>query len=171
MTDWNEYARKRKDLRYYRAVREEIMRHSPGDSILDVGCGGTDLVETGDFADRLAINLQPIESYPSPMIVGRWPFVVLPRAKYDVVLCCQVLEHLDDYEIPNFCNRLHQVARTLIVTVPHLWPAGRCKHHKQDPVDIDKLTRWLGVPGCWQIIVDGTAERLLAVWSNDWQEN
>ncbi len=161
---WNRYAEARKHLNYYKAVRGEILRYSPGESILDVGCGGTDIVLTGDFSIRHAVNATPIDPFPAELFVGSWPEIELPRERYDVVTCCQVLEHLRNEAIPPFVRRLKETAGVLIVSVPYRWRAGRCKSHKQDPVTEKKLEKWMGKPSRLRVIEDGTLSRMIATY-------
>jgi len=163
MIDWNQYAEERKTLKYYQGVKEAILRYSPGDSILDVGCGATDVVGTGEFTQRLAINTDPIDGYAWPLTVGAWPDVELPLDKYSVVTCCQVLEHLSDEQLAEFTQRLKLVAKTLIISVPFLWKKGACKHHLQDPVDEAKLLGWMQIaPDRTTIYEDRSRKRLVA---------
>ncbi|EMI21548.1 hypothetical protein RMSM_01527 [Rhodopirellula maiorica SM1] len=153
-------------MNYYAAVREAIEKHSPGESILDVGCGGTDTVMAGSFDRRYAVNQTPIPDWPcdAELIIGTWPEVELPESRFDVVTCCQVIEHLPDEAIPAFVAKLEAVAETLIVSVPFMWPKGMCKYHRQDPVDEEKFRGWFSrQPGSISVIQDGRLCRLVAV--------
>lgn len=161
MVDWNRYAHERKDMNYYKAVKREIFKHSPGASILDVGCGGTDLVMTGEFKYRVAVNTEPIRMFDTALIVGRWPNIDLPLEKFDVVLCCQVIEHLEDNEIEPFVAKLKAVANNLIVSLPYYWTKGVEQSHKQDPVTDIKLKKWLGIPKRSRIIKDQNLRRIV----------
>lgn len=161
----NKYFKDRQALKYYQVVREMILDYSPGESILDVGCGGSDIVLTGDFVVRQAVNTLPLEGFSVPLAVGTWPDVELPRETYDVVTCMQVMEHLPDQVIPAFAERLRAVAeKVLIVTVPFKWPKGVCKYHLQDPVDRDKMYSWLGRATEERVIRDRNVERLVCLY-------
>lgn len=168
MVDWKQYNESRKHLNYYKSVKRHIEALSPGLSILDVGCGGTDTVHAGQFTHRCVVNREPIDvdAYQGiDIVMGEWPDVSLPRDHYDVVTCCQVLEHLTDDQIPAFVDKLKATAGVLIVSVPHLWPNGLCKYHVQDPVDLEKLTRWMGTPAkSSEIVMDDGLGRLIAVF-------
>lgn len=52
----------------------------------------------------------------------------------------------------------------VIVSVPYMWEKGRTKSHVQDPVDMEKLTRWFEREPVFCNIVD---ERLIAVFLKD----
>lgn len=145
MGQWEAYAAKRKHYNYYQTVRRMICMHSCGGTIIDVGNGGTDVVTYGSFARRIAINAEPIEERKGiELIIGRWPHVELPVETADVIVCCQVLEHLADEELPPFVERLFAVGKVAVVSVPYKWPAGSCAHHIQDPIDEAKLQAMLG---------------------------
>ena len=164
MNDWNHYSRSREGMKYYDAIRSEVERLSGG-SILDIGCGGTNLVAAGDFDTRLAVNLDPVRNYPHPLIVGRWPEVALPQTHYDVVLCCQVLEHLLDAQIPEFVTRMLETAtRAIVVSVPYRWPRGTCSGHQQDPVNETKLHGWIGRKPSRQSVITDRLRRLVATY-------
>ncbi len=88
-----------------------------------------------------------------------------PETYFDLVLCLQVLEHLDNPDA--FAQKLLNAGRTVIISVPYRWPQGYCKTHKQDPVDEAKLERWTQrKPVETQIVTNGK-ERLIAVYQDD----
>jgi 2-polyprenyl-3-methyl-5-hydroxy-6-metoxy-1,4-benzoquinol methylase len=65
-----------------------------------------------------------------------------PPLRFDLVLCLQVLEHLQDPE--TFARKLLDSGRIVIMSVPYQWPAGRNPRHLQDPVSEAKLIGWAG---------------------------
>lgn len=144
-----EYWRDRATLAYYRAVRQEIeSMGADAGSFLDVGNGATPVITWGDFETRHALNLNRI---PDPGFDGvRWivgNFLLDPAGlldRYDLVTCLQVMEHLEDHEIPGFVDRLlaRSEGGTLMVSVPWGWPKGTCRHHRQDPVTGEKFAQW-----------------------------
>lgn len=85
------------------------------------------------------------------------------ETKYDVALCCQVLEHVEDPE--KFCAKLKTICKRLIVTVPYKW-YGFTPGHIHDPVDEIKLKSWMGIePNNFQIISEPFREsRLIAYY-------
>lgn len=60
--------------------------------------------------------------------------------KFDLATCFQVLEHVSLPEI--FAQKLLEVAKILVVSVPYKWPLGACKYHINDPVDNKKMFEW-----------------------------
>jgi len=165
MGKWERYAKQRRAMKYYQAVRELVERFSPGKTLIDVGNGGTEVVKFGEFERRIAINIDPVELGDGvEVVVGRWPDVV-PIESADVVTCCQVIEHLTDELIPPFVDQLFAVANTLIVTVPYKWPKGIEKYHKQDPIDEAKLDRLMGrMPDDLEVIADKKTRRMVALY-------
>ena len=56
--------------------------------------------------------------------------------------CFQVLEH-----VPNahgFAQKLLEISKVLVVSVPYKWEKGKNKTHVHDPVDETKLFEWFG---------------------------
>ena len=87
-----------------------------------------------------------------------------PGARFEVVTCLQVLEHLDNKKVRKFAKKLlrHSTDMT-IISVPFMWEDGLCQQHLQDPIDLKKLTSWTGIePSDHFIVVDGTVKRLVA---------
>jgi hypothetical protein len=86
--------------------------------------------------------------------------------EFDLVLCLQVLEHLR--EPARFSRKLLSVGRRIILSVPYKWPWGVCPSHLQDPVDEQKLLRWLGKPPLeGALVTDGACRRLVAVYEGN----
>ena len=85
-----------------------------------------------------------------------------PEGPFDLVLCLQVLEHLARPE--PFARKLLQTGRTVIISVPHSWPAGGVESHLQDPVDEAKLRLWTGAEPVETSVVDDGKQRLVAVY-------
>ena len=86
-----------------------------------------------------------------------------PDRKYDVVLCLQVLEHLDKPK--EFVEKLFRTASTTILSVPYKWPKGSCKYHVQDPIDEQKILSWTGrEPDEKHIITDNGKRRIICVY-------
>lgn len=95
--------------------------HLPGKSVLDVGCGGGFLAE--EFA-RDGFNVTGIDPASRSIEaarkhaaennleidyrVGKGESLPFPDASFDIVACCDVLEHVDD-----FGRVIGEIARTL----------------------------------------------------------
>lgn len=141
MSYWGE----REGLEYYATVQRILDAMGPQESILDVGCLDTPVVTWGQFRRRYTVdpeNRPPLSGvWP---IIGRWPdcrvWLPLPVS---VVLCLQVLEHVDDPH--GFAQWLFAAADTaVILSVPWGWPAGVTPGHIHDPVDAAVLYGWTG---------------------------
>lgn len=169
-----DYAYSRQGMAYYGIARQWVAEVSPGNAILDIGSGGTDVVCAGDYRARHAIDRRLQDVPGVTHYQGQWPSVVGPLATYHTVVCLQVIEHLTDDEVAPFMNRLHTTwLDTLIVSTSHKWPRGACQHHNQDPIDSEKLLQLLDthtvplMPSMSsllvdeKIVVDGRRERIL----------
>ncbi len=161
------YWEERKDYIYYKVVRKWLSDFPPGGGLLDVGSADTPVATWGDFDRRVAVDLRAVEG--AAQVDGRaMDFMELPGSEvYDVLTCLQVLEHLPDDVVVGFARKLlAHASLSLIVSVPYLWPEGRCASHLQDPVDRDKLVGWFGRPPDESIVVDeGSTRRLVARFS------
>ncbi len=84
----------------------------------------------------------------------------------DVVVCCQVLEHIIDAE--SFGRKLLGTGRNVIVTVPYCWPAQGEPSHVQDPINLDKIQRIMSGrrPDRARIVPDGKRRRFVGLWKN-----
>lgn len=163
----NYYFEKRKHLKYYSYLRKELDNLS-GSSILDVGPHGTDIVMSGRFDRRVVVDLFPhnklqgVESHVCDFL--EWK----PEpAKFSVVTCFQVLEHMSDDKVVPFAHKLHSIFEDrLVVSVPFMWPLGRCKDHKQDPVPFAKVAGWFPCkPGKWKIVNERNGvSRMVLFW-------
>lgn len=139
------YWQGRKDLQYYRTVREFAEKYcSKGKTLLDVG-GGVELgcryLEWFDEFERTSVETPTRGCTLDGVRVVNADFHVWePDQKYDLVLCLQVLEHVPDPTA--FARKLFECGRVVIVSVPYLWEAGACSEHIHDPVDESKLWAW-----------------------------
>lgn len=137
----------RKDLQYYRTVREFAEKYCPdGRMLLDVGGGvglGCRYLEWFEGFERTSVETPTRGCTLDGIRVVNADFLEWePDQKYDLVLCLQVLEHIPDPTA--FAQKLFECGRVLIVSVPYRWEAGACSEHIHDPVDERKLWEWLG---------------------------
>jgi hypothetical protein len=87
-----------------------------------------------------------------------------PTNHFDLVLCLQVLEHVEDPAA--FASKLFRTGRIVIVSVPYKWAPDRAPGHRHDPVDEEKLRQWTGrEPVATRVVADGAA-RLIAVYES-----
>jgi hypothetical protein len=151
------YWEARSHMAYYAAIRELVESLSPGASILDVGGYDTPVVTWGTFKRRYTVDAVLDPKFPG----------VKSTEKMDVVICAQVLEHLENGTVERFARKLRQTGRTTIVSVPYCWPAGGEPSHVQDPIDIPKLARIMGGrPDRCRLVADGKRRRIVALWNN-----
>ena len=155
----------RQDLAYYRLVRAWLDELGPGRLIIDVGGADTPVVTWGRFERRIVIDpggaspLEGVESHAESWLSYH------PDERADVITCLQVLEHLDDEQVAAFARKLLSSGRTAIISVPYLWPAGSCEHHRQDPVTLTKLAGWVGQrPRRSVVVTDGKWRRLVTLF-------
>lgn len=104
---------------------ERLAQLVPADvgSVLDVGCG------TGAWLERLADRCMVLGVEPSlvarrlarvPVVNGNATGMAMPDAAFDLVGCHEVLEHLDDGDLPTACAELARLARRyLLISVPY----------------------------------------------------
>lgn len=158
------YAEERKDYRYYHEVIRLARGLAPqGGSAIDIGCGAcTVLDRLGDLDRRVTLDqryrlpIPGIESLTCDFMQYH------PPAGFDLVLCLQVLEHLED-PAP-FARQLFEIGRDVIISVPYRWRSGACPGHVQDPVDEGKLRTWTGRDPDESLIVADGEQRLIAVY-------
>lgn len=160
-----DYWQSRRDFRYYREVVRLAKEHAPAEgSALDVGAREAELLQWLDwFERRVALDVDPIPARPGVETVTADFGEFEPDACFDLVLCLQVLEHLQEPE--SFARKLLETGRTVIVSVPHRWPGWVTDEHLHDPVDEAKLRRWTGRdPIETSIVEDLGMERLICVY-------
>jgi SAM-dependent methyltransferase len=102
-------------------VRRYLDRLPAGTTVLDAGCGEGVLVE--EYASRLAIEGVDAE-YSSPNVrTGLLTDLPFPEARFAVVLCLDVLEHLpigDQRAALEELTRVLQPGGNLLLSVPNL---------------------------------------------------
>jgi hypothetical protein len=154
----------RKHFQYYAEVARLAQRHAPtGGSVLDVGAADTAVLHRLDwFRRRVALDRRPARAHAGVERVVSDFMDYRPPAPFDLVLCLQVLEHLDQPD--PFTRKLLLTGRLVIVSVPYMWPAGLNPNHVQDPVDEAKLQSWAGRAPEETCIVRNGQDRLIAVF-------
>jgi glycosyltransferase involved in cell wall biosynthesis len=162
------YWESRRHMRYYRETVALVQRHCPdAASVLDVGARDTPVASWFSWIPaRTAIDLDTQPRVPGATNIRGDFLAYAPEQPFDVVLCLQVLEHLDDPE--PFVRRLFAVGRNVVISVPYHWPKGMVKEHVQDPVDERKLLCWTKRP--WRehvIVTDDDYARLVAIFDGD----
>jgi hypothetical protein len=158
------YWQQRQHFKYYAEVVRLARQHAPaGGRVIDVGAGPTRVLQDlGWFDERVALDRLPERRQPGIKTVQQDFLVYEPGAQFDLVLCLQVLEHLDDPR--GFAQKLFAIGRTIIISVPYKWPHQFYPPHKQDPVDETKLAGWTRRTPIETSIVMDNRERLIAVY-------
>jgi SAM-dependent methyltransferase len=159
------YWEARRDLRYYGEVVRLARAHVPaGRSVLDVGANETEVLERLEwFERRVALDVNEIPPRAGVETVAADFNEFEPAEHFDLVLCLQVLEHLD--RPGPFARKLLAAGRKAIISVPHEWPGWVTEEHVHDPVDEWKLRAWTGCdPTETAIIEDLGMERLIAAY-------
>lgn len=158
------YWGRRQQFQYYKEVERLARVYAPtGGSVLDVGAADTELLRRLDwFQRRVALDRRPHHPSPNVERVVADFMDYRPPKGFDLVLCLQVLEHLEDPEV--FARKLLATGRRVIISVPYRWPAGLSPSHVQDPVDETMLNRWAGQTPVETHVVRDEQERLVAVF-------
>jgi Methyltransferase domain len=159
------YWETRRDLRYYREVVRLAQAHvSAGGSVLDVGANETEVLERLEwFERRVALDVDEIPRRAGVETVTADFIEFEPEERFDLILCLQVLEHLERPEV--FARKLLAAGQTTIISVPNEWPGWVTEEHVHDPVDDSKLRAWTGRdPTETSIVEDLEMERLIAVY-------
>ncbi len=167
----NQYCEERKDLLYYKKVKAYLAIASlNANSILDVGSNGIDVMTFLPCSIKVSLDKQnPLEAEGVESIRDDFITHDFRETKYDIVSCLQTLEHIDDEYVDLFAEKLLQLGKIVIISVPFKWTKGACKWHKQDPVDIEKVEHWMGRKAVISEIVreiDGTP-RLIMIFINE----
>jgi hypothetical protein len=159
------YWQRRRHMQYYAEVIRLARAHAPdARTVLDVGARDTPVVVDLDWIpSKTAIDFE-IEPQVPGVIGIKGDFMAFHPAKpFDLVLCLQVLEHLESPAL--FARKLLETGATVIISVPHLWPEGFCLEHLQDPIDEQKLLRWTGRPPVDKaIVIDDRLGRFIGVF-------
>jgi glycosyltransferase involved in cell wall biosynthesis len=161
----SEYWTHRQEMNYYLEVRRLAAEHAASAaSVLEVGPRNTAFLRRLDWIpDKTAIDIAFQPEIPGVRGFKGDFFAFDPGRRFDLVLCLQVLEHLDDPAA--FARKLLATGRLVIASVPYRWPAGMCQYHKQDPIDETKLLGWFGrAPRDWIRVTDERLDRIICVY-------
>lgn len=156
----------RRHMLYYQAIFQyAAVAGNHARNVLDVGAADTDYVNWLYWIpDRYVLDIDIARPPPGTTAIRTDFLNYRPSEKFDLVLCCQVLEHVA--EPAAFCRHLKEVATNLIVTVPYRW-LGNTPGHVNDPVDEEKLEGWMEIkPNAWQRVQEPFREqRLIALYN------
>ena len=111
--------------------------------MLDVGSAGCPYLEWFQHIG-VRVSLDAERPYEATGIESiREDFLHWPvNRTFDIVTCLQVLEHVE--QPAAFARKLLAAGNTVIVSVPHEWPADSVSGHRHDPVTERKMRSWFG---------------------------
>lgn len=140
------YEKKRENLKYYKKLLEiisDISKNNNINNIIDIGGWKGYFVSRTDIKDKYCFDLKVNNKNVSNGVIqiqGDFLKYDFGNTKYDIVCCCQVLEHIDDNNVKFFAKKLFELSNIVIISLPYKWDKNRCKWHKQDPVDEKKYS-------------------------------
>ena len=160
------YWASRNTMLYYQAVLQyaAVVGHS-ANSVIDIGSGKTGYVSWMHWIPNKYMLDFKVHGNPEGVHAVESDFLQYrPDQKFDLVLCCQVLEHLENPSA--FCDKLKETGSHLIISVPYKW-LGNAPGHINDPVDEEKLRGWMGVePNNAQVVYEPFREGRLIAYYN-----
>lgn len=165
MSTIEKYYNERKESNYYKKVVELVNNFNKITSIIDIGGRRSPVLENlNKSIYRCSLDIQPIKEFSKEIhLITANFYTWIPDKKYDIILCLQVLEHLDNPR--EFAQKLFSVGKIVIISVPYKWPKGFCKYHVQDPVDEKLIKAWVDrEPTMSYIISDKNVERIICVY-------
>tara|TARA_R110002124_G_scaffold283216_1_gene458983 strand:+ start:13729 stop:14217 length:489 start_codon:yes stop_codon:yes gene_type:complete len=160
MSYWSD----RQHLNYYATVKQWLEPFSG--TLLDIGCADTPVAQWGNFEKRYAVNDLPFPPLDGvECLQADWMKCDLAA---DVITCLQVLEHFKPSVLIPFVDKIFSSCETAIISVPYMWPAGLCRGHVQDPIDVRKFIDLVGrCPAKLDIVEDNNYYRLIALFKKD----
>lgn len=159
------YWESRRHMLYYKAVFQYVsVVGYDAKTLIDVGAASAEYVQWMSWIPDRSILDFKIPRKPEGITCIETDFFTFePPQSYDVVMCCQVLEHVPDPAA--FCEKLKSIAKHLVISVPYKW-LGNAPGHIHDPVDEDKLAGWMKLkPNNSQVVQEPFREgRLIAYY-------
>lgn len=165
----DKYWRDRKDSVYLHVAQQICLKYgSKSTSVIDIGSNATPTLEWHrDHAQRL-VSLDLRSPYVADGVESlKLDFLDFePELRFDLATCFQVLEHVADPR--RFAQKIVEVSKLSIVSVPYKWPRGKCKYHRHDPVDEEKMLQWFGRAPDFSYVAKelNGVRRLIAVYRN-----
>ncbi len=147
---------------YYSVAHDLVMRLQPS-SVLDVGGRQSPLLSTlPPSISRTCLDIERLPRLDPGIRFVHADFATwVPDQSYDVVVCLEVLHHVEDPA--TFAQKLFTVGRTVLLSIPYRLPRGM-NPGRHANLDEAALLRWTGRrPTAVQLVRDGF-DRLLAVY-------
>lgn len=148
--------------RYYQVAHDLVMRLQPT-SVLDVGGRQSPLLsDLPSSLSRVCLDIEKVPQAPGIRFIHADFATWVPDQTYDVVVCLDVLQHVDDPAA--FAQKLFTVGRTVLLSVPYRLPYGMSPG-RHPTLDETRLLAWTGRrPTGVQLVRDGY-DRLLAFYT------
>jgi hypothetical protein len=167
MDELKSYYDFRKEFNYYKKIVEILNDIGDVSSIIDIGGRKSPVLEKLDKSIYKAsldiITISPSLKDQGVVYINADFLTWIPDKNYDVVLCLQVLEHLDNPK--EFALKLFSTGKIVIISLPYKWREGFCASHVQDPVDELKIKEWTQrEPSSSFIVKDLKANRIICVY-------
>jgi SAM-dependent methyltransferase len=135
----------RKDTIYLHVARQICLKYGGrANSVIDIGSNATPTLEWHRASASRLVSLDLRNPYVAAGVesVRQNFFDFDAGARFDLATCFQVLEHVKDPR--RFAQKILELSRVAVVSVPYKWPKGRSKYHLHDPVDEQKMLQWFG---------------------------
>ena len=147
--------------RYYQVAQDLLMRLQPT-SVLDVGGRQSPLLSSlPSSLSRTCLDSERVPRAPGIRFLHADFHTWAPDQVYDVVVCLEVLHHVEDPAA--FARKLFTVGRTVLLSIPYRLPQGMSPGRHPN-LDETRLLAWTGRrPTAVQRVRDGF-DRLLAVY-------
>ncbi len=147
--DINDYWTERKGHDLYRLTKcLALSLFSHAESVIDVGCFTSGLICELDWIPRRVatdIDSSIIENWKGVQgveFIAGDAFLINFKEPFDLVICNQTIEHLDDPHL--FCAKLLQLGRALIISTTYEVSHGLIPGHVQDPISLSKFKSFFG---------------------------
>jgi hypothetical protein len=141
---WNLRRNNKLYSRFLKLVREEA---PDALTVLDVGAYESPYISLFDWIPtKVATDIQSRDNVWNDMdgiAFVQGDFMTLNFATvFDVVICNQVVEHIDDDKVKQFVAKMQSIAKVLMVTTTYEMPFGDIQGHVQDPISENEFRSW-----------------------------
>ena len=164
----NSYWLKRMHLNYYKRViqlAQDFGKNSK--SAIDIGSQKTPILEyLPNIKDRTALDKSCFPGLKDITNIKQDFFDFNPPKKYDLALCLQVLEHVNDPK--KFLQKIFSISKLSIISVPYKWSTGT-KYHIHNMIDESIIFKWANKSPIYSEIVEEKEgiKRIILVYNND----
>jgi len=112
------------DIRVERERIETIIKMIPENlkSVLDVGCGSGGVINSLPHAKRVGVDIsrEALKHVKTEKVLAAANNLPFGEKSFDMVICSEVLEHLEDDEFSDALQEIERVAKNyVLITVPN----------------------------------------------------